>query len=204
LLFKKYMDPLFTVAAIMAAFIVVNSEDLVLLFAGPEYVDAAAALSVIGLYTLHQTYGQMTGGFLLAVNKSKLYANIGLIMLLLDVILVLLFVYYLNFGSYGMALKMLIVNIVGSNVMLYYVAKIINTNIKPMLLNQLTITVVFLLIAFLEKSIVSFSDNIIIDTIVSGSIYLIMSILFIFIFPRIVGISYARRRGILSLLRLNR
>jgi O-antigen/teichoic acid export membrane protein len=121
---------LFMVAALISGFLIPWSEEIIRLFLGPAYLGGSPALAVMFLYPIYQSLGLIGGSFLLAVEKTKPKVVLeGLVIII--AIPVSYFVQApvdaplpgLELGSLGMALKMVILCVVSSNLVLWWIAR---------------------------------------------------------------------------------
>jgi O-antigen/teichoic acid export membrane protein len=98
--------------------------------AGPSYDAAWVALSILFLYPIHQSLGQITGTFFYASGKTDRYAKIGMAMMLISIPVS----YFLlaapsapipgmGLGAVGLALKMVVLQAIGVNLMAYTIAR---------------------------------------------------------------------------------
>ena len=86
---------------------------------------AVIPIALMSLYPIHQTYGQLNSAVYFATGRTKLYRNIGLVIKIFGLFVVYLFLapkaqLGLNMGSTGLALKMVIVQLVGQNILLWF------------------------------------------------------------------------------------
>jgi O-antigen/teichoic acid export membrane protein len=129
-LHQKVCRFLYMAATLVSGFLIPWSEEIVRLFLGSSYLGSVPALSVMFLYPIYQSLGLIGGSFLLAVGKTRPKVVLeGL------VIIVAIPVSYfiqapvdaklpgLELGSLGMALKMVILCVVSSNLVLWWIAR---------------------------------------------------------------------------------
>lgn len=114
------------IAAMTSCFLSVQSETVVKLIGGSKFQGAILPIAIMALYPIHQTFGQLSGALLVATGQTGLYSKISLVLMLcsLPVTYILLApasyaVPGLALGATGLALKMVIVQIIGTNVQLY-------------------------------------------------------------------------------------
>lgn len=97
---------------------------------GEKYADAAFVTLLIMFYTIYQAWGQISGSFLLAVERTKLSAAIGITSQVITLVLVFLFqipnaIWPDGLGSTGIALTYLAANILNVSISLYANAKVL-------------------------------------------------------------------------------
>lgn len=147
-LFRRIAPLLYALAAYFSVFVAFKSDDVAWLIAGARFEEGAPAVAAMVLYPMHQTYGQITGSILLATNHTKQYRNIGLVGILAGVPFMLWLIAPaasggLGLGSLGLALKVVILNIVMVNVQLWIAIKLLKLRFSRYLLHQLAVPVCF-------------------------------------------------------------
>jgi len=131
MLYQKVSRGLLVVGAIFSGFAIPWSETILELVLGKAYAPAWAALAIMFLYPIHQSVGQVCGTMLLSIGQTRLYVLQGI-----SIMLVSLPVSYiiqapptamvpgLGWGSFGMALKIVVLNVIGVNVMIVMIARL--------------------------------------------------------------------------------
>lgn len=130
-LYQKVSRGLLMVGAILSGFMIPWSEATLELFLGRAYAPAWAALAIMFLYPIHQSIGQICGTMLLSIGKPRVYVicGIGTMLASLPISYILqapptAVLPGLGLGSLGMALKMVVLNVVGVNVMIMIIARL--------------------------------------------------------------------------------
>ncbi|MDO8603558.1 MAG: hypothetical protein Q7O04_06915 [Candidatus Omnitrophota bacterium] len=130
-LYSKISRGLCFVGAAGACFLIPFSREILVLLLGGEYVAGWFCLAIMFLYPIHQSLGQINVSYLLATAQNKLYSRIGIILMMVSI-----FVSYfvlaprssaipgLSSGSIGLALKMVIFQIIGVNIYGYFICKV--------------------------------------------------------------------------------
>ncbi|MBI9033203.1 MAG: lipopolysaccharide biosynthesis protein [Bacteroidales bacterium] len=194
-LFSHYIPMIYALIAFLVVFISYNSGFIVLLFGGKKFVEAKLAIALMVLYPLHQGYGQLSGSFFYATAQTKLLRNIGVTFMIIGLpvayfLLAPISIFGLDLGATGLAIKMIAMQFVVVNVLLYYNAKYLKISFLKIFGHQMYIIVMFGLIAYIscflsglimEESIFSFLLN--------GVIYTSLSIGMLFSFPIIFSLS---------------
>lgn len=140
-LFHRYIPLLYAIAAYFSCFIVIQAETVTHLFGGEKFSAAVPAVAVMAAYPLHQTYGQLSGSVFLATGQTTLYRNIGITMMLIGLPVTYFIIAPpaqggLGMGAYGLAVKMVVVNIVWVNLQLYYNARYLAFSFRDYLRHQ--------------------------------------------------------------------
>ena len=129
-LYRKVSRGLFFVAASVAGFLVPWSEDILRLTLGPAYVGGATALTIMFLFPLHQSMGQIGGTMLYATGRVRAQVVIGMLFMASSIVIT----YFVlaptdaqppgfGLGAAGLAGKMVIMQLLAVNVVAFYLAK---------------------------------------------------------------------------------
>jgi hypothetical protein len=188
---------LYAIAAFFSCFASVQAEKITSIFAGKQYLNAVIPITIMALYPIHQTYGQLSGSVFYASGQTKLYRNIGLIFMILG-LPVLYFALApvnqlgFNAGATGLALKFLLIQFIVVNVQLFFNSKYLKLNFLKYFGHQIICVGLFLGIAFISKIIIDLliqvNDNIILGFLMSGILYSVLIILLVYFFPAIFGL----------------
>lgn len=187
-LFKRYIPMLYSLASFFSIFLVFQSENFLNIFFDKEFEDAFLVLSIMAFYPIHQTYGQLSGSIFYSTNQTKLYRNIGLISVLLGLLLSLIFVYALNLKAEGLALKMVLTQIIAVNIQLFFNVKLLNLKMNKFIWHQLVVIVLLSLVAFLSKISITFNSPLI-SFVSSGFVYTFIVIMLFIFFPELLSVK---------------
>ena len=187
-LFFRYIPMLYSISAFLGIFISLQSSTLLNIFTDERFRDAKLALSLMALYPIHQTYGQLSGSIFYATNQTKLLRDISFIIQPISILLSIIFIYLLDLGAVGLALKMILAQILGVNIQLYLNAKFLDFKIKRFLYHQLYSILFFAIFAYISTIVVSL-ESAIWEFLISGLLYTILVIIFTFIFPEVFAIT---------------
>jgi len=176
LLFKKYIPFFYMLSSFFSIFVLYYASFFVDFFGGDEYSSAILILSIISLYPMHQTYGQLSGAIFFSINKTKEYRNISIFFILLGVFVSILLIYFLDLGAIGLALKIIIIQILAVNYQLYLNCKYLNISFIKLLIHQmLTPLFFFLIIKFFDTFLMI--ENNLLKIIVVFIFYLLIPII---------------------------
>lgn len=188
-LFRRYIPLLYAMAAYFAIFLAVQADKVGLIFGGSEFQGATLAISIMALYPINQTYGQLSGSVFLATGQTRLYRNLGISMMILGLPITFWLIapkvwFGLNLGATGLAIKMVLIQFVTINLHLWYNARFLRLSFWEFLGHQLYTIAILVGIAWPVKIGV---DRIFQDTLVaflvSGFIYTLVFIVISFLFP---------------------
>ena len=187
-LYYRYVPMLYSLAAYFSIFISMQSETVIEIFTDAKFRDAGLVLMVMAFYPIHQTYGQLSGSIFYATGQTRLIRNISFVIQPVGMILSFSFIYILDFAAVGLAMKMIIGQIIGTNIQLYLNSKYLGFNMKYFILHQVYAVLLFVLIAYISSYIVNFTSEIT-SFLISGGIYTVLVIIFSYIFPQIFATS---------------
>jgi len=187
-LFKRYIPMLYAITAYFSVFIAFQAENLLKIFVDETFKDALFAIIIMAFYPIHQTYGQLSGSLFFANGTTGLYRNIGLISSFIGLFFSYLFIYHFKLGALGFGVKMILAQVIGVNIQLYFNAKFLNIKMFSFVIHQIYIVVLFSLLAYFSSSFV-YSDTITLNFLFTGFIYTLLIIIFVFFFPRIIALN---------------
>jgi O-antigen/teichoic acid export membrane protein len=158
---------LYLIGAFLSIFFMFHTKEIMGLIGGSNYQAATSTVVVMFIYPIHVVYGQFCGGVLIALRKTQLYRNISIVSTIVGVIItyVLLapksfFIPGLELNSFGLALKLVLIQLFSVMTQLYFVCKYFNVKISGYLISQIIIPIPILVVGFLEWFIRnSFSFN---------------------------------------------
>lgn len=187
--FKRYIPMLYSVAAFFAVFSAFQADHLIRLFTDEKFALAAPVLSVIALYPIHQTYGQLSGSLFFANGNTSQYRNIGLFTSLIGIIFTFIFLYVLDLGALGLAYKMLITQLIGVNIQLYFNTAFLKIRLAPFIAHQIYALLFFLIAAFVSVTLTASIQTLWINLSVCAVFYMGLTIIGLIIFPQIFATS---------------
>lgn len=203
------------IAAVISCFLSVQSDAIVALIGGEKFKGAVVPITLMALYPIHQTFGQLSGSLMVATGQTGLYARIGVIMMVVSLPITYFCIAPASFvipglalGATGLALKMLIWQFLGTNVQLYCNARYLRIPFSRWLVLQAAlITTVYavaygstLAAAWLDTSALVLAASSLFSEVVathavrlvlSGIIYIVaVTVLFLSV-PGLAGVSRA-------------
>lgn len=188
-LFYRYIPMLYSIAAFFAVFISFQNENVILIFADEKFKEAHWVLVILAFYPIHQTYGQLSGAVFHATGQTTRYRNISILSSLIGLCFSLIFIFIFDLKAIGLAYKLILTQLLGVTIQLYYNSKFLNLNLKHFLLHQIGSLFFFILIAFAATHIISI-QNPLVSFLLSGFIYTVLVIIFGYIFPSVFATSH--------------
>jgi len=198
-LFRRHIPLLYGITAIISCFICVNADKVSIIIGGKEFKEALIPVALMALYPIHQTYGQLSSAVFFATDQTRLYCNVSAIALMIGVPLTYVLLAQpshggLGMGAIGLALKMVIANILTNNVLLYFNAKYLRVSFGWYLGHQIVSVLTFLLCAFIVTwGLDQFlsTGHILLRFLLAGVGYLVVTAAAVKIFPGLLGLRSA-------------
>ena len=187
-LIVRYVPMLYSIATFFSVFVSFHSDAILAIFINNDFKDAWLALSLMAFYPLHQTYGQIIGGYCHATLQTKLNRNIALFFMPIGSIISVIVIYFLNLGATGLVIKMVLLQAISTNVMLFFVAKDLNIKILFFIKHQIYSLLFFVLFGILSAYVDIF-DSIAINFIACGIFYICLCIIGAFVFPQVFALK---------------
>ena len=108
----------------------------------------------------------------------------------------------INLAGSALALKDLTLEIISCVIILYYNSKYLKINFKNFILRMFLSVFPFILISYSLKLTLEyfnvFEFNIVLNFLVSGFLYSIVSVLIIYSFPIIIGFNQSQKKSLLN------
>lgn len=132
-LYQKVSRILFFVSSVIAGFLIPWAEELLKNILGEAYLGGVTTLSIMFIYPIFQSAGQIGGTVLYASEKVSIQSKISIVFMFLSII-VSYFILApseavlpgLNLASEGLAMKLVIMAFIQVNILAYIIARIWN------------------------------------------------------------------------------
>lgn len=201
LLYRRVSRTLYFIGAVISCVMIPFSREILALLLGPSYQAAWLPLSLMFLYPVHQSMGQITGTMFYATGKTKAQSYIGIFFMAISIptAYILLapnsaIVPGFKLGAMGLAIKMVGCQILGVNLSAFFVARYINASFDWS--HQINVLLLLLPIGFLSKffaeyilALISFDGYVILVMAASGIFYLVSVAVLIRYLPSIAGLN---------------
>ncbi len=151
--FENYIPKFYEITCIISVFLSFHARDVAILAGGPQFAGAGAAMALMCLAPIHQTYGQLSGAVLYATGETRLYRNIGVSVLLLGLLMNVALLASpseggLGLGAEGLAIKWITIQFIGVNLQLWFNARLLGLSFPRLLARQLFPVAVLFFVAF--------------------------------------------------------
>lgn len=207
MLYRRVSRGLFFIAASVAGFLVPWSEDILRLTLGPAYVSGATALTIMFLYPVHQSMGQIGGTMLYATGRVRAQVVIGMLHMATSFIVAYIVlapndapIPGFGLGAAGLASKMVMLQFFAVNAVAFYLAR--SMQISFDWLYQPLSGLGCLGAGWFAYAIPQWSFDITahawLGMLISAMLYILMVLTFVWLMPSLVGVS---REEILSVVR---
>lgn len=204
-IFRRYIPLFYSITAFFACFIAVEAKSVIYIFGGNAYSNALLAVTIMAFYPIHQTYGQLSSSFFYASGKTKLYRNIGIVILLAGIPLTFFLIAPrkydgLNLGAVGLAIKYIALQFFHVNIELFFNSKIIGFSFWKYFLHQLVcvgvLTATAFMSAFFVRKYLLFT-GVINSFLITGLVYSGVVAFLIYKLPVVFGLKENDVRSIL-------
>ena len=197
-LFHKHIPLLYSITAFIACFFSTQADRVVCLIGGNKYGSAVAAVAIMSLYPIHQTYGQLSSSLVFATGQTRLYRNMEMISSVLGLALTYLLLapyrlWGMNAGATGLAVKMVVINFAVVNVFLFLNAKFLSFSFWHFFKHQMLSAGALMLAGLAARLAVSgisaARDVAIVGILLSGIVYIFIVSVIFSVHPDLFGVS---------------
>ena len=193
--YARNIPRLYALSACLGVFMAVESDRIAVVIGGDQFAHAGVATSLMCLYPIHQTYGQMNGSLFYATGQTHLYRNLGLFNIALGLALTVWLlgppqIGGLSLGSIGLAVKMVLTQLIAVNVQLWIICRQLGFSFLGFATQQLVIVVGFAIIAAGARVAGDLMGPIaLVQLATAGALYAGLIIVVTWILPGIAGVS---------------
>lgn len=197
-LLDRYAPMVYAFSAWLACFILIEAQAVVNLFGGRQFAEAMLPVQIMALYPVHQGYGQLAGAVFYAAGETRLLRNLSIVTMSLG----LVFAWFmlapssmggLQLGATGLALKMVLIQMLTVNLLFFFGRKIAPFGFGRNVLHQVVCLAVLLGLASVTRYMTEFaglgSASSIPRFFCSGFLYVLLSIPLAFVFPFVFGLA---------------
>jgi len=189
-IFNRYVPILYSISVYFGIFIFFQSKNIISIFTSKEFSSSFWVVSIMGLYPIHQTYGQINSSIFFVTERTKLYRNIEISSMLIGIAMSLILISLLNLGARGLAIKMVLMQIISVNIELYYNCKLLQIKFSTFVKHQLTTILFFIFPAIISSYIFNtYINNHLNAFLLAGISYTILMIVLIYFFPSIISLT---------------
>jgi O-antigen/teichoic acid export membrane protein len=196
-LFERTARWMYVVTAFLAAFIGSEAGRVSVLLGGQPFSEAAVPVAIMVFYPVHQTYGQITGSFLLATGQTRLSGNLGIVSVVLGLVVALWLLAPataggLGLGATGLAAKMVLVQVVSVNLQLWFITRSLRISFRKFLFHQVYSLTLFAGVAVASaKAVDAVVQNDLLAVASAGILYAVGCAVVVLLVPSIVAMTRA-------------
>lgn len=204
--YRQSLKLIMWLTSYFAVFIGFFSEWLLPVVYGDKYAGAAVITILIMFYTVYQAWGQISGSFLLATERTKISAVMGVAGQLLTLGLVFVFqipnfIWPAGLGAIGIAITYLVSNIISVSFALYIDSRILKMsfwkNFSIQILPLLLCSAISIFLKYEMDFIWNGSSvlTLIGKTLIAGIVYTVVVAGVIWMRPQVLGITKESLKG---------
>ena len=196
--YKKVSRIVFMIGVVISAFLVPWTKEIIILLLGSQYLEGATVMWIMLLYPIHQSLGQINGTMYFALELTRPYVVINSIHLITSIIAIYfllapsdMLVPGLGLGAIGLAMKMVIIQIITVNVSIWWLCRHQGWSFD--FAYQVMGIGLFLMLGFLCYELVNIlvddSVYVLIRAIISAVIYVLATIIIFYKVPWLIGLT---------------
>ena len=190
LLFKKNVLLFFLITSYFAVFISTNADKISFFIAQDLYKDANMTIAIMAFYPVHQAYGQLSGSVFLAMEKTYILRNIGMLTGITGFFFSVLFISsnWMGLGATGLAIKMVLIQFISVNIGLFINIKNLKLSLWKYFGHQFAVLFAMFVFISLSTYVTDYiTQNTFLSFIICGLLYTILVLLFVSQFPQFIG-----------------
>ena len=198
-IFTKLITTSYTVSAFFLCYAGVNADGCVRIVGGQSFKDAAGVFAIMAFLPIIHNYSMLSGSVMYAAQKTKLLRNIGLATTPLSIATTFFLVGpkefgALNLGATGVALKLVALEFIGNNIILYFNCRMLDLDFWKQLFHQVFVVVLLTGTAFLCRAGAFFmlgemASNWLLVMVAGGLLYVAASVVMFYFTPWLIGID---------------
>lgn len=203
-LFGKFAKLLFSLTAFLSMIFIFHSRLIIDIFAGDKYIESFWPVTIMFLYPIVQTTGQLAGNVFYSTEQTKLYTNIGYFNNVMGFFIVYFllapknaFIGGFALGAIGLALATVLAGFLTTNVMYYFACRYLRLKYLKFLFHQFIIICSLSFLMFSSQHIIHMLINIngikmqILSLIASSLLYVTFAFGMFYFFPSLLGMNKA-------------
>jgi len=189
-LFRKLIPLSYAVSAFFLCFASIYADDCVRIVGGRSFREAGAVFAVMAFLPIIHNYSLLSGSVLYAANKTRLLRNIGLAMTPLSIVAVYFLV--VRMGAVGAAIKTVALEFIGTNIILFFNARMLKLNYARLLAHQIASVAVLTAAAYVARQAALRIDaQWLVNLLCGGVVYVAIGALLFHFAPALFGVDKA-------------
>ena len=186
---------LYFISTALAVFVAANTSLITRILGGGDFSGARGVVFIMAFYPIHQTLGQICSSVFYSTNRTKEYRNIGMFIMPMGLALSFFLIapskfYGMNFGAIGLAIQMVLIQVVSVNLLLYFNCKYLNVSYLELCFFQILIALILLFLGYILNLLIHqfFIDDLL-RFLTFGFIYFIFLVSMIALRPKLFGLN---------------
>lgn len=197
-LYKHLFPKLYALVAFFVCFIVFHGEDVTTFLGGSSFKEAKLAVTVMAVYPMHQAYGRLNNAILFATGQMALKRNITIMQSLVGLPVSYLLMaprelFGLNLGATGLALKMVLIQVIFVNILIYFNTKFLKLSFWHYVRHQILCTSCLLtasmISVYMANQVFGLGGQGILSFFLSGAIFASLAALLVYLAPSVFGLN---------------
>ena len=199
-LYRLFVPMLYAITGYFCCFIFVESKSIIELFGGKEYDTAELSLKILAFYPLVSVYSNLDSSVIYANGRTSLVLKLALVFTPISMIAAWFLIsngnFGFNLGAKGLAYKEIFLELISVIIILYVNTDFLKLRFRNYLVHMIFSILPFIIFAYSAHFIVhwicngfNFSSNPIILFFISGVVYSLFSMLIVWIYPMVFGLS---------------
>ena len=196
--YKKVSRIVFMLGVVISCFLIPWTEEIIILLLGNQYLEGAVVMSIMLLYPIHQSLGQIIGTMYYALELTRPYVVINSVHLISSIIAIYfllapgdVLVPGLELGAVGLGLKMVVLQVVAVNVSMWWLCRLQGWAFG--FAHQVIGIGLFLLLGFISYTFVNMildkSVYILVRGFASGALYFTTALIAFYKVPWLIGLT---------------
>ena len=192
------------IGVVISAFLVPWTDEIIILLLGSQYLEGATVMWIMLLYPIHQSLGQINGTMYFALELTRPYVVINSIHLITSIIAIYfllapsdMLVPGLGLGAIGLAMKMVIIQIITVNVSIWWLCRHQGWSFD--FAYQVMGIGLFLMLGFICYELVNIlvDDSVfmLIRATISAAIYVLVTIIIFYKVPWLIGLTQSELKS---------
>jgi len=195
-LYNKISKRLYFISAFVVGILLPWTSEIISLLLGVAYIDGSFTLMLMFLYPVHQSMGQIGAAMLLATENTRIQAKLSIFFMLVSLAVVYFMLAPVNMeipglglASKGLAIKMVVIQLMHVNILAWFIAKIFGWRFEwfYQVVGLGSAIIAGLLAKLIVISILS--TNLIVMMLLSGVVYLALIYGLLYTLPWIAGLT---------------
>ncbi len=195
-LYLRYIPLLYAIASYFACFIAFQADKVTLLIGGHAFHQASVTVLIMAFLPLHETYGQLCSSFFLGAGQTRIYRNVGIVTMMAGFPVVFFLLapssyHGLGIGANGLAIKMVLSNIIYANVLNYLLCRTLKVSFLRSLGHQILCPAAMISLTLIAEHIGALwaTSSMMGPFFLNGIVYTLLVALFVFLVPSLFGLT---------------